>query len=182
MKTRAMLRRFTVSSAHPEADRSPRLACFAEKAWISVDRAAAILDISVATLYRLRRLSDEHGRRLIDTIDYGRGKRQRVKYASVVRFCDRLRERYAIADRRPRLDHPMFRWKDVELLPFPPEDTISVREALAAMSYESETPVLRLCEEGAFDCYQILPHPGSRWRISRNSFSAWLEKTRNRAV
>jgi hypothetical protein len=153
---------------------------FAEKEWISMDRTARILGINVASAYRLRSMRDAHGRPLLDVIDYGAGRRQRVLYASVVRYCDSLRDLYCIPDRRPRLAGSLFRHRDEDLLPFPLSDTIDVTRALACVGYESEEGVYGLIEEGAFEAYRILPVAGSPWRISRSSFAAWLDRTRSR--
>lgn len=153
---------------------------FAEKEWISVERCCTILDIGVATFYRLRERRDPHGRPLIEVTDYGLGRRQRVLYISIVAYCDRLRERHAIPDQRPPLPNPIFRHRDEDLLPFALSDTIYVPEALSCLGYDSKNVVFHLCEEGAFWAYQILPEPGSPWRISRSDFRRWLESCRNR--
>ena len=160
-------------------DRGQILLPFAEKEWISVDRSCSILGIGFTTLYRLRKLRDEQDKPLIDVIDYGSGRRQRVLYASIVRFCDRLREKYAIPDQRPPLPNEIFRHRDEHLLPFPLSDTISAKDALSCLGYDSLDPVWNFCEEGAFHSYQILPEPGSPWRISRADFSRWLDSRRN---
>jgi hypothetical protein len=55
-----------------------------------------------------------------------------------------------------------------------------VPEALSCLGYDSKNVVFHLCEEGAFWAYQILPEPGSPWRISRSDFRRWLETCRNR--
>lgn len=150
---------------------------FAEKEWITVDRAENILGVETGVIYRLRELRDEEDNPYLRVVDYGHGNRKRVLYSSVVRYCDYLRVRYAIRDRRPPLDNPIFRHRDEDLLPFPLSDTIDVRAALAYTAYDSPSSIHKLIEEGAFEAYRVLPLRGSPWRISRSSFGAWLRRT-----
>jgi hypothetical protein len=158
----------------PTIDRPAQILLpFAEKEWISVERAMRILDIGVATLYMLRASKYQHGEPFIDVVDCGHGLRKRVKYASVVRYCDYLREIYGIPDRRPRLVSAILRHRDEDILPFPAHDTINVRTASRCSPYARQT-IGRLCEQRTFEAYQIAED--SPWRISRPSFAAWLEK------
>ena len=85
---------------------------FAEKEFVNVPRTARILGVSVSTVYRMAEMHDKGGRALLSLVAYRRNARKRVLYASIVRFCDGLRNRYGITDRRPKLDHPMFRHRD----------------------------------------------------------------------
>lgn len=146
---------------------------FAEKEWISVPRACSILSVAPTTFYRLRKLRGPDGKPLLETLDMGRGM-HRVKYASLVAFCDRIRERYAIPDRRPKLDHPMFRHRDEDLLPFPARDIMGTTEALTYLPFVNDAAVLSRIEEGCFEAYRLADAPLWRWRISRPSFAAWL--------
>jgi hypothetical protein len=91
-----------------------------------------------------------------------------------------LRVRFGIEDRRPKLDNPMFRHRDEDLLPFPLEDTIFSAEARAALGYEDLRPLVFLIEEGHFDAYQLFRE--SAWRISRSSFTAFLAGAQNRKL
>lgn len=161
----------------PTADRPQFLLPFAEKEWITVDRAERILGVDTGVIYRLRELRDQQGQPYLSVVDYGRGNRKRVLYSSVVRYCDYLRRRYAIRDRRPPLDHPIFRHRDEDLLPFPLSDTIDTRAALAYTAYDSTFSIHKRIEEGAFEAYQILPLRGSPWRISRSSFARWISQS-----
>lgn len=154
------------------------VAPLAESEYISVERAARILHIGIASVYRLRSRCDEYGRPFIEMLDYGHGMHKRIAYDSVVRFCDRLRECYAIRDRRPPLGPNLSRWRDSDLLPFPIDDTIGLREATDCLGYLSLSPVLKLVEEGRFEAYRLLPDPGCPWRISRSDFARWLETRR----
>lgn len=148
---------------------------FAEKEWISVERTMAILSVPISTLYRIRAAHDAQGRPFIDVADWGVGRRKRVLYASVVRYCDYLRQRYGIPDRRPPLANAIFRHRDEDLLPFPIRDTIGVRQAMALLGYETRRPISLLAEEGKFEAYRLLEIEGSPWRISRSSIGAWME-------
>ena len=80
-----------------------------EEEYISVARTTRILGLSTTTVYRLA----ESG--LIDLAEYRMREWKRVRYRSVVEFCNGLRLRYAIPDRRvpsaPRIGH-----KDEEIL------------------------------------------------------------------
>lgn len=156
------------------ANRAQFMLPFAEKEWIDVARAARILGIGVTTLYRLRECRNEQGRPFIEGIDCGHGRRQRVKYSSVVAYCDYLRQRYSIPDRRPPLDHPIFRHRDEDLLPFPLVDTMGIQHALRYTPWSAEDALYHLIEEGAFWAYRILP--SAPWRISRNDFARWLDE------
>ena len=112
---------------------------------------------------------------LIELIDYRPHGHHRIRYQSIVNHCNRLREEYAITDRRPPLSSPLLRNKDDDLLPFPLSDTIGVPAIAPALGL-SPLSVRRLLEEGPFDCYRV--HPSAPWRISMASFSAYLEGVR----
>jgi len=149
---------------------------FAEREYIDVPRTRRILGAGNATVYRLAEMKDRGGRGLLDLVDYRYQARKRVLYSSIVRFCDHLRQRYGIQDRRPPLSNPMFRHRDEDLLPFPLSDTIGSAEVLAALGYEARKPLVCLIEEGKFDAYQLIPE--SVWRISRSSFLRFLHASR----
>lgn len=155
---------------------------FAEKEYVDVSRTARILGVSAATVYRMAEMKDRGGRALLTLVCYRRLARKRILYSSIVAFCDHLRQRYLIADRRPKLDHPMLRHRDEDLLPFPLSDTIYSAEALAALGYEDSRPLVHLIEEGLFEAYQILPaaEKTSPWRISRSSFAGFLRRERDK--
>ena len=108
---------------------------FAEREYVNVPRTARILGVGITTVYRFAEPTDSAGRPLLTLVGYRPHARKRVLYSSIVRFCDSLRARYGIEDRRPKLDHPMFRHRDEDLLPFPLRIRYSA-EALAALGYE----------------------------------------------
>jgi hypothetical protein len=141
---------------------------FAEKEYIDLGRAAHILGTTKWTVMLLFQ------RKLIEMIDYAPGKRKRVHYRSIADFCDELRRRHAIEDRRPKLDHPIFRHADADLLPFPLEDTISIEHAAEILGYSSVWPVRLMIEEGRFEAYQLFR--GSPWRVSKLSLAAYLQR------
>ena len=139
---------------------------FALKEYIDVPRARSILGVSTVTVLNLFSAGQ------IEMIDYAKHKWKKVRYQSIVDFCDRLRERYAIADRRPPIP-PMLRHRDADILPFPLAETITVEHAAEILGYATATPVLNMITEGRFDSYHFLPN--SPWRISRSSLAHYLE-------
>jgi hypothetical protein len=162
-----------------EPERGQILLPFAEKEYVDVGRTAYILGVSQSTVYRLAATSNPSGGHLIDLVEYRPNARKRVLYASIVRFCDDLRTKYRINDRRPPLTNPLFRHRDEDLLPFPMSDTMASTEALHVLGYETRRPLVNLIEEGAFQAYRLVDE--TPWRISRNSFSLFLQSIRGRA-
>jgi hypothetical protein len=139
---------------------------FAEREYISAKRAARILGVGYVTIL------DLYAAHRIEMVDYAKHKHKRVKYASIVAFCDRLRDRYGIATRRPPLPSPMFRHRDEDLLPFPLSDTLSVKDTMEILGFDSPFPVRQMIEQGLFEGYKISgPSP---WRISRSSLASFL--------
>jgi hypothetical protein len=155
---------------------------FAEREYVDVRRCGHILGVSIGTVYRLAGMKDRGGRELLFLVSYRHNARKRVLYSSIVHFCDYLRTKYGVTDRRPVLSNPIFRHRDEDLLPFPLSDTIYSEEALIALGYEDRRPLVRLIQEGKFEAYQIVPRGSSAWRISRSSFGAFLAATRDRAI
>lgn len=149
---------------------------FAEREYVDVNRTARILGVSATTVLRLAATRDPSGQFLLNLIDFRRGARKRILYSSIVRFCDRIRAKFGIPDRRPPLSNPIFRHKDDDLLPFPISDTIGIKAVLPPLGFVDKRPVVNLIEEGAFEAYQI--YNETPWRISRTSFLAFMEKTR----
>lgn len=135
---------------------------------IDAAHCCSILHIVPATVYRLLRTPlhadpEETSIRGYNTMRFAP---IRIEYASVVRFCDVLRERHSIPDRRPA---PTFgRWRDEELLPFPWADTISTEDAADVLGIDRSKVLLRI-EVGQFEAYQIVAM--SDWRISKTSLA-----------
>jgi excisionase family DNA binding protein len=152
----------------PEIELEP----FPEREYIDVARAARILGVSGTTVREL------YERGLIEMVDYAPRKRKRVLYRSIVDFCDHLRRRYCIKDRRPTLDSPVFRHRDEHLLPFPISDTITIEQTAEILGYSSPTPVRLMIEEGRFEAYQFFPC--KHWRISRVSLAKYLNEVGQR--
>jgi hypothetical protein len=140
---------------------------FAEKEHIDVNRTARILAVSTGTVYNLAAAGK------IDLIDFRFHGKKRVRYQSVVDFCDELRIRHCIADRRPQLSNTIFRHRDEDILPFPISDTMSAEEATTLLAYESANHIREMCQEARFDAYQLIPD-GSPWRISKISFARYV--------
>jgi hypothetical protein len=151
---------------------------FAEKEYVDVARTAHIFGVGISTVYRMAEESYRDGHAAIKLVSYRHQARKRVLYSSIVGFCNFLRGEYGIADRRPRLDHPMLRHRDEDLLPFPLSDTIYSAEALAALGYDDRRPLIYLIEEGRFDAYRLSKE--YTWRISRISFKHFLNETRDK--
>lgn len=140
---------------------------FAEREYIDMNRAARILGSShsgVRALYAAGR---------IEIIDYAKRKRKRVRYQSIVDLCDELRKRYGIPDRRESLSVAFLRHRDVDLLPFPLEDTIGIDQVMEILGYSSPGPIYLMIEEGRFEAYQLSNR--NPWRISRRSLATYLQ-------
>jgi hypothetical protein len=153
---------------------------FAEREYVDAARGARILGVSLTTVYRLGATLDFYNKPLITMVEYRRGSRKRILYSSIVSFCDKLRAHYMIADRRPALANRLFRHRDEDLLPFPLADTIRSAEALEALGYLSNKPLVALIEEGHFEAYRlVLDNP---WRISRSSFAAYLHGLHDKPI
>ena len=163
----------TYSSSSRSEECKDLLAPFAEREYVDVKRAAKILGVSQTTVLELCGSIGGRPPRL-DCINWAPNKRKRIRYQSIVDFCDALRKRYAIADRRPPLTNPIFRHRDADLLPFPLDDTIYVEDAMKILGYISAWPVYKLIEEGAFEAYLLSVR--IRWRISRTSFAAFIKR------
>lgn len=142
---------------------------FAEREYIDAPRCCCILGCSWTTLLRLVEARE------IDLVDFRARGRKRVRYASVVAYCDRLRGQYKIANRRPQLDHAILRHHDRDLLPFRLDDTVSSGVVMEALGFEKVDSIVYLLEEGAFEGYQLMPH--SPWRISRSSLQRFIDRT-----
>jgi len=147
---------------------------------VSVQRTGQIIGVSDSTIYRLAGERGRGGRELLTVVSYRRHARVRVLYSSIVRFCDGLRVKYGIPDRRPTLDAPWFRHKDLDLLPFPLSDTMDSAEAIAALGYADIRPLTCLIEEGRFEAYKLMEANRCGWRISRPTFREFLNQTRDR--
>jgi hypothetical protein len=150
---------------------------FAEREYVDMRRCARIFGASNTAVYRMAATLGFDGKPLISMVEYRRGAHRRILYSSIVRYCDHLRERYRIADRRPP-KNPMLRHRDEDLLPFPLTDTVYSPEALAALGYQQVASLVPLIEEGRFDAYKLVS--GKEWRISRSSLIAYIESLRDK--
>jgi hypothetical protein len=157
---------------------SESVSAFAEKEDVDVGRATRIFGVGRSTIYRMAQPNYRAGQSAIKLVAYHHRMKKRVLYSSIVAFCNFLRAEYGIEDRRPKLDHPMFRYRDEDLLPFPLSDTIYSAEVLAALGYSDHRPMVHLIEEGHFEAYQL--NREGPWRISRTSFKHFLDKTRDK--
>lgn len=140
---------------------------------IESERACRILGVGYRTLMRLAKSG------LIEWFDSKKLSWKRVRYYSIVDFCDRLRVEHKIADRRPVLSLPYEHHRDENLLPFPLLDTVSGVEALAALGYAKTDSLVRLIKDGCFDAYQLIPQ--SSWRVSCSSLRAYLVRANSRS-
>ena len=136
--------------------------------YIDRRRACCILGVSLRTLERLA------ARGQIGYIDLSKKSHKRLHYQSLVYFCDRLRQKHKIADRRPVLAASYLRHRDEDLLPFPLADTIRAEEACELLGFRRLQPVVRLIEEGKFEAYQMAAQ--APWRISRSSLYNFMRE------
>ena len=135
---------------------------------IDSQRACRILGVNYRTLMRLAASG------CIEWFEDGKRSWKRVRYNSIVDLCDRLRNDYDIADRRPILPPPHLRHRDEDLLPFPLQDTMSAPEVLRVLGFAKTPSLVGLIEKGCFEAYQVVPE--SPWRVSRSSLTAWWER------
>ena len=143
----------------------------AEREYVSMRRAMSILGVSEATLSRL--VADG----AVQWFNLGKATWKRVRYQSLIEFCDQLRQQHKIESRRPPLGAPYLRYRDEDLLPFPLSDTIPSDQACAALGYIKTPSVVLLIEEGRFDAYQLGER--SPWRISRSSLLGFINRSRS---
>ena len=136
---------------------------------VDVARAAAILRLTQNEVIRLAKAGHISGYQLRKR----RGSREpwRISYQSIVDLCDRLRVKYAIRDRRPKLGVGR-RWRDADLLPFPISDTVGIKEVRTGLCL-GHNKAFRLIEEGPFDAYRFTPN--HTWRISKTSLYAYRD-------
>ena len=151
------------SDIEPDSIEVPRtLEPFAEKEYIDMPRCCRIFGVNETVARRLA----ESG--FIDLIDHLPRGRKKIHYKSVVNFCDRLRKKYGIPDRRPALQSPYLRHRDADLLPFSLSDTIYSNEAMQLIGCAFYT-LTRLIDEGRILAYRLAPGARTPWRISRVS-------------
>ena len=141
---------------------------FAEREYVDMERACHILGASWSMVNRMAASG------YLILVDFRRRGRKRVNYASIIEHCDRLRQEYAIPDRRSPLSSELRRYRDDDILPFPLRDTIGATDAAPMLGYQVKWSALKLCEEGRFEAYRL--HPGAPWRISLPSLQKYLEE------
>lgn len=160
---------FSLMSTAPVSARKARLDTpvlpLKEREYINVPRCCHILGCSWTVIARLLEAKE------IELVDFRKRGWKRIRYASVVAYCDGLRQRYGIVDRRAPLSSPILRHRDEDVLPFPLHDTIGSEDAMSALGFASLWPVVKLIESGTFEAYHLMPL--SPWRISRRSFETW---------
>jgi hypothetical protein len=144
---------------------------FAEREYVDVARASRILGASWQTVIRLAQGG------LLEMVDYRQRAWKKIRYRSIANFCDQLRAQYSIPDRRPTLSAAFLRHRDEDLLPFPLSITMGSEEAIVAMGMVNKDILPKLIEEGRFEAYRLTI--GSPWRISRPSFTEYLESSRH---
>jgi hypothetical protein len=149
---------------------------FPDEKTIDMARCCAILHVTAPVVRRLSAtpLKDGSTETCLSAYNTMRCAPLRIDYDSLVRFLDHLRHKHAIADRRAA---PIWgRHRDDDLLPFPWSDTMIVEDAADALSIHP-SKVLHRIEAGRFEAYQFARV--SPWRISRSSFSKYIESFRN---
>jgi hypothetical protein len=140
---------------------------FPECEYIDMPRCCKILGVNNTVARRLA----ESG--MIDLIEHRPNSHKKIRYKSVVDFCDRLRQEHNIEDKRPRLSAPYLRHRDADLLPFPLTDTIHSQEAMTLIGCTPYT-LTRLIDEGRVVAYRLRDF--APWRISRSSVAAYMER------
>jgi hypothetical protein len=165
-----MLKSNPTTVSESEGASEETLMPFAEREYVSMRRAMSILGVSEATLSRL--VADG----VVQWFNLGKTTWKRVRYQSLIEFCDQLRQQHKIESRRPPLGAPYLRYRDEDLLPFPLSDTIPSAEACAALGYIKTPSVVLLIEEGRFDAYQLVQR--APWRISRSSLLVFINRSR----
>jgi hypothetical protein len=144
---------------------------FAEREYIDPARTCRILGVSWMTARRLWQSG------LIEVIEYRHRSWKRIRYHSVVEFCDNLRVKFSIPDRRPQLSAPYLRHRDEDLLPFPLKESTTGPQAMTMLGLRSTRSLLNLIEEGRFEAYQLID--SAPWRIHIPSLVAYIEKIRS---
>lgn len=155
-------------------DRTQLILPFAQRDYIDMNHACRILGASWTTLTLLHKQGEIH------IIDYRARAWKRVHYRSLVAFCDRLRARYLIPDRKPQLEAEFLRYRDEDVLPFPLRDTISMATALSALGYSRQSSVESLIDMGKIEAYKLLK--GGHWRISASSLQKYLQQFEPREI
>jgi len=144
----------------------------ADNKFIDINRVCSIFGVSMPTSLRLLENGHLRGYRLRDSSPW------LIEYESVVEHCDKLRVEYHIADRRlagrarPSRDG---RWRDADLLPFPIADTVYTQDVMTGLNLP-RIGAIRLCEEGRFECYRMMPIAGVPWRISKTSLFEYCDR------
>lgn len=139
-----------------------------ERLLIDVQRTQRILGTSHSNVLTLIR------RKAIAAFQMAGGGRWHIEYDSVLEFCDGLRTRFLICDRRPV--RRGLRWRDEELLPFPMRDTVRLEDAMQLLNlgYRATTALI---EQGGFEAYQLSSLSESApWRISRRSLEEYAAR------
>lgn len=154
----------------PVALTSPKLALpFQRTEEVDTVRVSRIFGVAKSTVRRMceRKLLRAY------TMSGARGH-WRIEYASVVEYCDELRVRHHISERRALLSGARRRYRDSDLLPFPLAETIYVPDICTRVGLAT-TAAIHLIEEGALVGYQLLiDTPGCPWRIHAPSLDRYL--------
>jgi hypothetical protein len=135
---------------------------------IDAHRACGILGVSYGTLGRMVQGG------MLEWADSEKLAWKRVRYYSIVEFCDRLRRDHSIRDRRLALSPGYVRHRDEDLLPFQLRDTMTAQEALSLLGLAKLHSLVRLHRNGCFDAYQFSPQ--AAWRVSRSSLLSYLKQ------
>lgn len=142
----------------------------ADNKFVDINRVCSILGVTAPTVVRLLENGHLRGYRLRDSAPW------LIEYESVVEHCDHLRVEYHIADRRvSRTRRPDGRWRDADLLPFQIADTVYTQDVMTGLNLP-RIGAIRLCEEGRFECYRLMPIAGVPWRISKTSLFDYCDR------
>ncbi|MFC6645487.1 helix-turn-helix domain-containing protein [Granulicella cerasi] len=153
----------------------PNLALpFPRTAEVSVERVSEILGVSTRSVLRL-----VQAKLFAAYSPGGPGTMTRIKFDSLVEFCDNLRLAAGVAPRKP--SPKGLRPRADDLLPFSLEDTITTERVMDVLDC-GKTLVTELIEAGTLTAYKIINKPSAPWRIDVRSLERYMEKLRAQAA
>ena len=138
---------------------------FSLKDAVSVKRTSLILGVSNNVVFRIL------GFGVLTSMQRGERGPMHIRHASLVEYCDRLRETFGLPNRRPILSNPIFRHADRDIPPFPLEMNLSVAQVMAALQLE-KSRVIQMANRQQLEAYQLTPV--SPWRFYRPSVEKYI--------
>jgi hypothetical protein len=154
----------------PEGTPLPKLELpFQRSQEIDVARARAILGVNDKTMRKLLEKGLIRGYR-----HPGSRASWHVEYESVVEYCDQLRVLHCISDTRAGISKGSRRRRDRDLLPFPLDETVTIRDVCERLDIAYNSAI-HLMQEGAIVGYQVIfEQLGCPWRIHADSLDRYI--------